>query len=90
MMVFLYLFIVYEHHPSASWGIRVDNNNDATDASTQISARALRSPYIDIVCHSTNSAIIAHHSLICIPHMFSLIDKNLYDSFVHFDNGVYV
>lgn len=46
--------------------------------------------YIDIACHSTNRAIIAHHSLICIPHMFSLIDKNLYDSFVHFDNGVYV
>ena len=46
--------------------------------------------YIDIVCPATNRAIIAHHSLICIPYMFSLIDKNLYDSFVHFDNGVYV
>ncbi len=42
--MFLLLFIGYERHPSASWDIRYGNNNDATDACTQISARALQSP----------------------------------------------
>jgi len=38
-----------------------------------------------IQCRNHSTPFIDLYSL-----MFSLIDKNLYDSFVHFDNGVYV